>query len=236
LRILEEHRDGARRVERVSFLNQTDFGLAVKNWHIPGVKRGDAANWWLRQSARREYRTIDFKPGGTKEGEYNLWQGFPVIAQAGDCRLFWQFVREVICAGDAEQYQYVRRYMAHTIQRPAERPEVAIGLRGGQGTGKNTFVETFGSLVAPHFGTVNQMDQVVGRFNAHLMNRLVIHANEALWGGNKTEAGKLKAMITDRPSSSSRRVLIRSRSRITYESSSVQMKIGRFRSISPAKH
>jgi hypothetical protein len=47
---------------------------------------------------------------------------------------------------------------------------------------------------------VNQMDQVVGRFNAHLMNRLVIHANEALWGGNKTEAGKLKAMITDRPS------------------------------------
>ena len=197
LRILEEHRDGAGRVERVSFLNQADFGLAVRNWSVPGQKKGNGSNWWLSQPARREYRTIDFNPGGTKEGEYNLWQGFPVIARAGDCHLFWQFVQEVICAGDAKQYQYLRRYMAHTIQRPGERPEVAIVLRGGQGTGKNTFVETFGALVAPHFGTVNQMDQVIGRFNAHLMNRLVIHANEALWGGNKTEAGKLKAMITD---------------------------------------
>ena len=197
LRILELHRDGAGRVERVSFLNQADFRLAVKNWPIPGVRRGTGADWWLSQPARREYCTIDFKPGSTKEGEYNLWQGFPVIARAGDTHLFWQFVQEVICAGDAEQYQYVRRYMAHTIQRPGERPEVAIVLRGGQGTGKNTFVETFGALVAPHFRTVNQMDQVIGRFNAHLMNRLVIHANEALWGGNKTEAGKLKAMITD---------------------------------------
>ena len=41
------------------------------------------------------------------------------------------------------------------------------------------------------------MDQIVGRFNAHLMNRLVLHANEALWGGTRSDAGKLKALITD---------------------------------------
>jgi hypothetical protein len=160
-------------------------------------KSADPAKWWLSQPDRREYSSIDFDPGRKKDGEYNLWQGFPVVAQAGDCRLFWQFVQEVICAGDADQYQYLRRYMAHTIQRPAERPEVAIVLRGGQGTGKNTFVESLGALVAPHFVTVNHMDQVIGRFNAHLMNCLVLHANEALWGGNKNESGKLRAMVTD---------------------------------------
>jgi hypothetical protein len=197
LRILEEHRDSSQRVVRVSLLNQTDFGLAVENWPVPRLKRGKPCNWWLSHPGRREYSSIDFNPGRKKDGEYNLWQGFPIVAQKGDCPLFWEFVQEVICAGDAEQYLYLRRYMAHTIQRPDERPEVAIVLRGGQGTGKNTFVEALGALVEPHFATVNHMDQIIGRFNAHLMNRLIIHANEALWGGNKHEAGKLKAMVTD---------------------------------------
>ncbi len=36
-----------------------------------------------------------------------------------------------------------------------------------------------------------------GRFNAHLMQCVLLHANEAYWGGDKSEAGKLKSMITD---------------------------------------
>ena len=197
LRIIEEHHDHFGRVGRVSFLKPADFLLVVKNWPSMGEKPANPGSWWLSQPDRREYGAIVFSPGGSKDDEYNLWQGFAVVGRAGDCHLFWTFVEEVICAGDAELYRYLRRYMAHAIQRPAERPEVGIVFRGGQGTGKNTCVEALGELVAPHFCTLNQMDQVVGRFNAHLMNRLILHANEAIWGGNKSEAGKLKAMITD---------------------------------------
>jgi len=76
-------------------------------------------------------------------------------------------------------------------------PEVAIVLRSGQGYGKNTFVEAMGSLVSHHFRQVNSMDQITGRFNGHLQNLLLLHANEAIWGGSKAEKGKLKAMISD---------------------------------------
>jgi hypothetical protein len=54
-----------------------------------------------------------------------------------------------------------------------------------------------GSLVASHFCEVSCVDQLTGRFNAHMRKAILIHANEATWGGNKSESGKLKAMITD---------------------------------------
>jgi phage/plasmid-associated DNA primase len=83
------------------------------------------------------------------------------------------------------------------VQKPWERPEVALVLRGGQGVGKNTFVDGMGSLLPRHFCEVSCVEQLTGRFNAHMRNAILIHANEATWGGNRSESGKLKAMITD---------------------------------------
>jgi hypothetical protein len=41
------------------------------------------------------------------------------------------------------------------------------------------------------------MKQVTGRFNAHMKNLLLLHANEAIWGGDKISEGALKGLITD---------------------------------------
>jgi hypothetical protein len=138
-----------------------------------------------------------FSPGRDKPDHFNLWRGFSVKPHPGDCSLFWDLVQHSICAGVPALYDYVRGYCAHLVQRPWERPEVALILRGGQGTGKNTFVDTLGSLVSHHFRQVNSTDQLTGRFNGHMKGMLLLHANEASWGGNKSERGKLKAMVTD---------------------------------------
>lgn len=192
VKILVEEQGDAK----FGLLTRSDFDLLTSNTPSPQEKKS-AANVWLRSPARREYGGVIFQPGDAVSGKYNLWRGFSVKAQPGACSLFWKFVREAICAGSAEIYDYVRRYFAHMVQRPWERPEVAIVLRGGQGTGKNTFVDAMGSLVKQHFFEVSSIDQLTGRFNAHLRNIILLHANEATWGGNKSESGKLKAMITD---------------------------------------
>ncbi len=178
-------------------LSQGDFALLTSNTPSPHDKKS-AASVWLRSLGRRAYSGVVFQPGGSVAGKYNLWRGFSVKAQPGSCPLFWRFVNEAICGGSAEIYGYVRRYFAHMVQRPWERPEVAIVLRGGQGTGKNTFVDAMGSLVAGHFCEVSSVDQLTGKFNAHMRNVILMHANEATWGGHKSESGKLKAMITDK--------------------------------------
>lgn len=177
-------------------LSRPDFVLQTAN--LPAVQPNtSAANVWLKSPQRRSYKGLVFSPGRAVDSYYNLWRGFSVLPQPGDCSLFWTLVRDAICAGSQELFDYVRSYCAHLVQRPWERPEVALVLRGGQGTGKNTFVDTLGSLVAHHFRQVNSTDQLTGRFNGHMQGIILLHANEASWGGNKSDSGKLKAMITD---------------------------------------
>jgi hypothetical protein len=192
VRILEESEGG----EDFRLYSKSDFDLVTTNLKFPKGRK-TAAITWLCNSHRREYDGIIFSPGKSNSSHYNLWRGFAVQAVAGDCSLFWQLVKEAICSGSPDLYLYVRRYFAHMVQKPWERPEVALVLRGGQGVGKNTFVETMGSLLPRHFCEVSCVDQLTGRFNAHMRNAILIHANEATWGGNKSESGKLKAMITD---------------------------------------
>lgn len=180
----------------IKLLSRPDFALQTANMAAPD-KASSAANLWQKSLQRREYRGLVFSPGRDKPGHYNLWRGFSVEPQPGDCCRFWDLVQHAICAGEPALYDYVRNYCAHLVQRPWERPEVALILRGGQGTGKNTFVDTLGALVKHHFRQVNSTDQLTGRFNGHMKDVLLLHANEASWGGNKSERGKLKAMITD---------------------------------------
>jgi hypothetical protein len=176
--------------------------VTVKDFEVlaapmPPVGKDSAAKTWLRSPARRFYSGVIFWPGKDAPGKYNLWRGFAVAPSPGDCSLFRQLVREAICARDAVVFEYVWNYLAHLVQRPWERPEVALVLRGGQGTGKNTAVDTVGALVGKHYCQINSVDQLTGRFNAHMRNIVLLHANEATWGGNKSEAGKLKSIITD---------------------------------------
>jgi len=90
-------------------------------------------------------------------------------------------------------------WLAHLFQRPAELPGTALVLRSPeQGTGKTTFVDTIGALVGrQHYISLSSMHQVTGRFSGHLADVLLVHAAEAIWGGDKNSEGILKAMITD---------------------------------------
>jgi primase-polymerase (primpol)-like protein len=182
--------------EDIKLLSRPDFAIQTANITSP-AERTSASMLWLKSQQRRQFKGLVFSPGRDKPDYYNLWRGFSVEPKKGNCSRFWELVQHAICAGVPELFEYVRRYCAHLVQRPWERPEVALILRGGQGTGKNTFVDTLGSLVSHHFRQVNSTEQLTGRFNGHMKSILLLHANEASWGGNKSERGKLKAMVTD---------------------------------------
>lgn len=192
LKILDESGGDAN----IKFLSKPDFELLCANLPTPIAKQA-AATVWQKSPQRRYFNSLVFAPERDIAGAYNFWRGFSVSPLSGGCSLFWQFVLVAICSGSVVLYAYIRCYFAHMIQRPWELPEVAIVLRSGQGYGKNTFVEAMGSLVSHHFRQVNSMDQITGRFNGHLQNLLLLHANEAIWGGSKADKGKLKAMISD---------------------------------------
>ncbi len=153
---------------------------------------------WFKSSRRRTYQNIIFdpSPGADEELNYNMWRGFAFEPKEGKCDLFWKHVKEVICNGNKAHYVYVRKWCAHLFQKPWV-VTTALVLRGLQGTGKGTFVHALGNLLGVHYAHLASLDQILGRFNSHLKNAILIFADEAIWGGNVKQVGALKALITE---------------------------------------
>lgn len=156
------------------------------------------ADIWLKSPKRRKYKGVTFDPSITDVNNdyYNLWKGFTRTAKEGDCSKYWDHVKENVCKGDPELYLYVRKWLAMIFQYP-EIVHTALVLCGSQGVGKNSFVEPLGILLGSHYAPLSSITELVSNFNYHLKNAVLIHANEALWGGNKKEIGTVKAMITE---------------------------------------
>ncbi len=194
--------------EKINSLGNKDFSLesrqSFKNYYEDEEVQCADGKWrskadiWLKSSKRRKYDNIVFDPTTTEcvNGHYNLWKGFAKVPQKGDCSKYWQHVQDNICRADEERYYYVRKWLAYVFQRPDE-VHTALVLCGSQGVGKNSFVEPLGVLLGSHYAPLSSIHELVSNFNYHLKNAVLIHANEALWGGNKKEIGTVKAMITE---------------------------------------
>lgn len=157
-----------------------------------------AGKWWLQHPMRRQYTSMIFAPGKDVPDAYNLWRGFACEAIPGQQhQLFLDHVRDNICSGNDAHFIYLVRWMARAIQNPAEAGEVAVVLRGGQGTGKGTFFQMFGSLFGRHFLHVSAAKHLVGQFNAHLRDCVFLFADEAFFAGDKQHESVLKTLVTE---------------------------------------
>jgi phage/plasmid-associated DNA primase len=155
------------------------------------------AEIWLKSPKRKEYLGITFDPTNKSNNTlYNIWRGYSVEQVKGNCQRFWDHVRLVICNGNQTYYEYIRKWLASLIQKPNE---IATGLvlMGKQGIGKGAFVQPIGHLLGIHFVHLDNLERLLGNFNYHLKNAVLIYGDEAIWGGNKKELGKLKAMVTE---------------------------------------
>ena len=101
-----------------------------------------------------------------------------------------------ICSCDERLFQYLFAWFAQMVQKPREKPGVAIVLRGKRGTGKTTVGEVFGRLIRQHYYQVDSPTYITGRFNFHLASCLLLGADEATWAGDKAAEGRLKGLIT----------------------------------------
>lgn len=165
-------------------------------------KNGDAilkalGSVWLTHPQRRFYRGIEVAPHGRgNEGYYNLWRGFSVEPKKGEWPLFREHLN-LVAGGGEEHARYILTWLAETVQHPERPIGVALAFRGKPGTGKSTFAKWFGELFGVHFLHLDSEQHLLGRFNSHLHNTIVLLADEAVWAGSKAGLGALKRMITE---------------------------------------
>lgn len=163
-----------------------------------------AADIWMRHRERRTYDGVEFAPRGARRSYYNLWRGFAVEPLEGAgvfrsglrCRRLLSHVKYNVCQGDRDRFRYFLKWCADMIQRPDDKPGVAVSVSGEKGVGKSKVIEALAGLLGRHALSVSQPEHLLGRFNAHQAHALLLAAEESFWAGDKKAEGVLKHMIT----------------------------------------
>jgi hypothetical protein len=111
--------------------------------------------------------------------------------------MFIEHVRQNICKGEDERFNWIMGYFAQLIQKPFERPLTTLVFKGKKGTGKNAFVDRIGKIIGDeYFKTAHNGRYLTSNFNGHLETCLCLVLDEAFWSGDKSAEGQLKGLTT----------------------------------------
>jgi hypothetical protein len=163
---------------------------------INSLNVGDAWLSWQGKVFKPDGISFFPKPGLCPSSIYNLFEGFPLTAKKGDVTPFIHHINEVICNGDLVAAKFVIRFLAHMIQKPNEKPSVAIVMKSVEGTGKGTMFEPLKQLLGAYAVQVNGAYQLTGRFNSVVANKLLVFADEVDLTDVRV-SDKLKGLISE---------------------------------------
>jgi len=190
---------GAHKGE-VSFYKKPDAELLMKRAleRLPVASKPNdvVRDFWVSPNTL-QYEATAFSPLTTPPTTLNFWVGPTVHPVPGCWVLLRDYLRDVICGGNSDAYDYLVQYMAHMIQRPEEKPGVMIVLLGGQGTGKGVYFSLLRAIWRITTLQVSDVDQVTGKFNAALERNFVVCMDEALFYGDRRAIDRLKSTVTE---------------------------------------
>jgi Family of unknown function (DUF5906) len=191
--------------DEVEFMDKKDFISTYEHRRILVTSAEDGkskqvpiTDLWLKSTLRRQYKGIVFDPSslGHYDGNYNLWKGYKILGVPGDVTIFTEYMKDVICSGDVESFNYLVALVSQMFQEPGNKPGIAVVIRGDEGVGKSFFIEKLGALMDPYYFKTSNPEYIFGDFNGQLKNKLLCHLEEALWAGSKKDESKLKDLVT----------------------------------------
>lgn len=153
------------------------------------------------------FKAVDFipyliPPEKKDTGIFNMFEGFRFAYQeqiipVDSVKPWIGHILSVVCGGNAEQAKILIQWMAHIIQKPAEKA-FAVILYGGQGTGKSILYEFFTRCIGKDYGLqVSKLDDLTQSHNTHLRGKLILNANEATNQPTHRDVNILKSLITE---------------------------------------
>ncbi|EFV4531340.1 helicase [Salmonella enterica] len=162
------------------------------------AKRSPGAAWLQWPGKAYKPGGVGFYPRPEKcpTDVYNLFTGWGVMPRHGDVSPYLEHLEKVICSGNQGAYEYLVGWLAHLVQKPDEKPSVAIVLKAIPGTGKGSMVKPLLQIMGQYGVQVNGAGQIAGKFNATMANKMMVFADEVTVN-NSREADRLKGIISE---------------------------------------
>lgn len=161
-----------------------------------GLKKIYAFDEWLEDLGRVTFDETAFAPGRELSDAFNTFTGWPLEPAPGDWSLLRNHMKEELCGGDEALFDWLFRWHAHMFQRPGEKQGSAIVITGEMGTGKSIVYTYFSRLLGRYFLAVDRKKKLVGDFNGHIEDKLLVVAEEMAWRNDPDAMATLRAMIT----------------------------------------
>lgn len=165
------------------------------------TKQANCFNLWMKSPRRNTYQGVIFDPSNNSSSIFlNLWKGFNVDAVEGDDKLdrIMSHLLNIVCNGNQDHFYYLLAWMAQIIQQPEKKTGVCLVLRSdARGTGKSTVSVLLEKMLGEYSMRVQDSKHLMGTFNSHLCNKLLITLEEAFWAGSAKDAGKFRTLITE---------------------------------------
>lgn len=156
---------------------------------------------WKKDPEKRAFKKMDFRPAlppMDNKDFYNTFIGFNFTKQdeiknTGKTDIFHEYFEKI--SNEPGVGEYVKKYIADIIQNPERRPDVALGIRGLQGTGKDSLVQLTMKGIGSRYCEYNvDMCDIQHRFNSNLEAKILIHVDET--EAKDQKQGKMKMVIT----------------------------------------
>lgn len=192
----------------VNYMRPPEFSTLIDNHFHKQWVWGERTGWrpqytkvsklWLESEERQEYRKVIFDVND-QPGALNLWSPLPLKPVRGDVTLFLELIFEGVANGDMDKAFWLIDWLAHIIQKPADKSSLVPVLLGDQGTGKGMLFDRIMKAILGHFHyKIMTSGALMKQFNTAQLARLLTFIDESTWRGNKSEDGVLKGLTGSR--------------------------------------
>ena len=166
---------------------------------------------WLLDPKMRCYESVQCIPPPLvcPSGVFNLWIPSPYEDQEirhddpdfdlDAIKIFTEHI-EILSGRNEETFKYIINWVAHSIQRPAEKIGVVLNFISDEGVGKNIFTNVLGKLYgggSKKLETAHPERDVWGPFNELLTDAFLVVLSETDKRNSAGHDGKIKAFVTD---------------------------------------
>lgn len=163
---------------------------------------------WQSHPARAMYLGMINAPGDRDSNgrvadvdyKFNMFAGFPEhgSGEGKSWDRLKEHMRDILCCGDNDAYEYLLNWLAHMFQKPWEKPGVAIVTWGKKRTGKGTVADAIRAALGVELSAIFiDPAHFIGRFASAAIPFLFNQIEEAVFARDPRTESPLKSRITD---------------------------------------